>query len=111
MPSRNPLVELYKSRVREIWREPEVLFWIFGFPVLLAVGLGIAFRDKPPDEIAVAVIDAPGSAQVVEALRAQPGFQVDVIAQEEAGTSLRMGRVGLVVVPSNPPEYRFDPTR
>jgi len=111
MGSRHPFVELYKSRVREIWREPEVLFWVFGFPVLLAVGLGIAFRNKPPDEIAVAVIDGPGSAAVVETLRAQPGFHVDAIAPEEAGTSLRMGRVGLVVVPSDPPEYRFDPTR
>ena len=34
-------------RMLELWREPEVIFWVFVFPLLLALGLGIAFRDKP----------------------------------------------------------------
>ena len=37
------------ARLRELQREPEVIFWIFIFPLLLALGLGIAFRNKPAD--------------------------------------------------------------
>jgi ABC-2 type transport system permease protein len=53
--SRHPLWVLLVSRLREFYREPEAIFWVYGFPVLLAVGLGIAFRDKPPDEVRVDV--------------------------------------------------------
>ena len=42
-------LHILNVRLRELWREPEVIFWVFGFPILLALGLGIAFRDKPPD--------------------------------------------------------------
>ena len=34
-------------RILELKREPEVVFWVFIFPLLLAAGLGIAFRNKP----------------------------------------------------------------
>ena len=53
--SRHPLAALTISRLREFFREPEAIFWVYGFPVLLAIGLGIAFRDKPPDQLRVDV--------------------------------------------------------
>ena len=37
---------LLGARMKELWREPEVIFWVFVFPLLLALGLGIAFRKK-----------------------------------------------------------------
>ena len=40
----HPLVQLTRVRYREFFREPEAVFWVFIFPVLLAAGLGIAFR-------------------------------------------------------------------
>ena len=40
---------LLQMRMLELWREPEVIFWVFVFPLLLALGLGIAFREKPPE--------------------------------------------------------------
>ena len=36
---------LLQMRMLELWREPEVIFWVFVFPLLLALGLGIAFRE------------------------------------------------------------------
>ena len=45
----NPLAQLVGARFKEYMREPEALFWSFGFPILLAIGLGIAFRSKPAD--------------------------------------------------------------
>jgi len=47
---RHPLLELTIARIKETIREPEAMFWIFVFPVLLAIGLGIAFRDRPPEK-------------------------------------------------------------
>src|SRR6478752_5134900 len=63
-PFRNrPMVQLTLVRFREFIREPEAVFWTFVFPILLAAGLGIAFRQRGPDKVAVGVITtAPGSA-------------------------------------------------
>ena len=59
----NSLWQLIAVRFREYMREPEALFWSFGFPSLLAIGLGIAFRSKPADLVHVAVVsNGPRSA-------------------------------------------------
>ncbi len=106
-----PLAQLLFSRLREFWREPEVLFWVFGFPVLLALGLGIAFRDRPKDVVAVAVVAQPGAEQVAAALSAQSEFHVHQLGLAEATKELRLGKVALVVLPGRPLDYVFDPTR
>jgi ABC-2 type transport system permease protein len=111
MSTRSPFVQLFLARLKEFRREPEVIFWVFGFPILLAIGLGIAFRNKPPDEIAVGVISAPGSEKVIAALQTKGGFHVETVSTDEADQRLRLGKVALVVVPGNTYEYRFDPTR
>ena len=36
------LLQLTRVRFLLVVREPEAIFWIFIFPILLAVGLGIA---------------------------------------------------------------------
>src|ERR1039458_4140174 len=48
------LYQLTTARFRLFLREPEAIFWIFIFPILLAVGLGIAFRNRPADVLPVA---------------------------------------------------------
>lgn len=103
-------VEIYKTRVREFVREPAVLFWVFGFPILLAVGLGMAFREKPVDRVPVGVVRAEGAGAIESALRAQPGFDVEVLDDEDGARRLRLGKVALVVVPGAELEYRFDAT-
>ena len=60
--SDHPLVQLTRVRYREFFREPEAVFWVFIFPVLLAAGLGIAFRNRAADRTAVAVVAGDGSA-------------------------------------------------
>ena len=47
---------LLGARMKELWREPEVVFWVFVFPLLLALGLGIAFRNKPADITSIAIV-------------------------------------------------------
>src|SRR4051794_30449556 len=50
------LAQLTLVRFREFLREPEAVFWTFAFPVVLAIGLGIAFRNKPADILTVGVM-------------------------------------------------------
>src|ERR1700686_2659805 len=62
----HPLVQLTLVRFLEFTREPEALFWVFAFPVLLAAGLGIAFRNRPADVLKIAVV-TPQLAQSLQA--------------------------------------------
>ena len=55
-------------RLLELKREPEIVFWVFGFPLLLSLGLGIAFRNKPADKAAVAVIAGQNAAETASRL-------------------------------------------
>ena len=63
---------LLQMRMLELWREPEVIFWVFVFPILLALGLGIAFRNKPADVCRVALVQGPEAARVMDSIRSSP---------------------------------------
>src|SRR5215813_10758809 len=58
-------VHVLDVRMKELRREPEVIFWVFGFPLLLALGLGIAFRNKPAERTSVAIVSGDRAQQVV----------------------------------------------
>lgn len=118
MSRRHPYVELLLDNLREFRRNPEIVFWVFGFPVLLAIGLGIAFRNQPAEEIAVAIVSGGAGQEHVDAVRAalskERGFDARVETREDADAALRLGHVALVVLPGRTAEtveYRFDPTR
>jgi len=108
-------VALCTSRLREYYREPEVLFWGFVFPLLLSAALAVAFRERPPEPSRVAVLAGPGAAAVVEALERAPLVEGRLSSDTQAERDLRMARVDLVVVPSKSAtdlvEFRYDPSR
>jgi ABC-2 type transport system permease protein len=103
------------ARFRETYREPEVLFWAFVFPVLLSAALAVAFRDRPPEPSRAAVLRGPGAGRLLSALRGAPLVVVEETGPEAAEHALRMGRVDVVVSatadPAAPVEYRLDPSR
>jgi ABC-type multidrug transport system permease subunit len=107
----NPLYQLTLVKLRDLWREPEAIFWVFVFPVLLALALGIAFRSSEPPPIAVAVQQGPGAETIHETLAAGEGLVSELIDAEEARQRLRTGKVALVVIPGDPWTYWSDPTR
>jgi ABC-type multidrug transport system permease subunit len=112
--SEHPLVQLTRVRYREFFREPEAVFWVFIFPVLLAAGLGIAFRNQAPTRTAVAVVSgSPGSSRLAEALRHERDMEVSLLSDSAAAEALRVGEVALVVAPGpdNKVEYRYDESR
>ena len=63
------LVQLTVTRVREIFRQPEAIFWTFLFPVLMSVVLGVAFRSERPDPSAAVVVEGRGADLLEAALR------------------------------------------
>jgi ABC-2 type transport system permease protein len=108
------LVQLVSMRFKEYTREPEALFWSFGFPILLAIGLGIAFRSKPPDVVHVAVANnGPRSRPLADALRRDHSLAVELLSSDSAATALRTGRVALVASPAGVDgvRYEYDDTR
>jgi ABC-2 type transport system permease protein len=107
----HPLGQLTLARMREFYREPEAIFWVFGFPIVLAFALGIAFRNRGPGELRVAVVRGPGDSALAGALRGAPGLAVTVLDSGEARAELRTGRVALGVAPGEPIVYRYDSTR
>lgn len=104
------LYELTKMRVLEFVRDPGALFWVFGFPILLAFVLGLAFRNRPPDPIHVAVV---GNAELAAMLRKSAAFVVEEAPLEDARWMLRRAQVDLLVQTAGPSDitYRFDETR
>ena len=55
----NQLGQLIPTFFREIIREPGILFWGILFPILMSLGLGIAFTKKGDVIRKVAVISGP----------------------------------------------------
>ena len=65
----SPLVELTTARLREFLREPEAVFWVFAFPVLMALALGVAFRTQKPADVNVGVLKQGGAARRMRSRR------------------------------------------
>ncbi len=107
---RPAIIELTSVRTKEFLRETEAIFWVFGFPLLLALALGFAFREKAPDRIPVAVLAGPSAPQEAAALSKSPALSPRVLTEAEAHDALRRGKVSLVVDASHSLVYRFDPT-
>lgn len=111
MKKYHPFSELLKARIREFIREPETIFWVYAFPVLLAIGLGIAFRNQPAERVLVDIQQHAAAGDVASNLRKYPEFVIAIHAKPECMDRLRLGKSALVVVPGPEITYVFDSTR
>jgi ABC-type multidrug transport system permease subunit len=107
---------LLMARMLELKREPEVVFWVFVFPLLLAVGLGIAFRNKPGDASSIAIVTGPQSQRAQSLLQSSPqhsSFKIDVQSDQSARKGFRLGKYDLVIEPNATGglQYLYDPAR
>ena len=107
--------QLLLARLRELKREPEVVFWVFGFPLLLAAGLGVAFRSKPVSVAPIAVVAgdrAPATADALARVQGKP-FSPQIVPADQAGDGFRLGKFDLIVEPKADGgyTYRDDPAR
>jgi ABC-2 type transport system permease protein len=101
------LYQLTMVRFRLFLREPEAIFWIFIFPILLAVGLGIAFRNRPADVFQVGAT----TSQLTEALAADTGLKAVTMNVADGTRALATGSI-LLLVTKTPDgvSYEYDPT-
>ena len=102
------LFQLTLMRMREFIREPEALFWALVFPIALAAGLGIAFRNQPPQVLTIAAV----TPRLADALRQEKLLNVMQLPPALAEQSLRTGKVVLLAEPAPDGSilYRFDDT-
>jgi len=105
------MFQLALARMREFYREPEAVFWVFGFPIVLAFALGLAFRNTGPGKLQVGVAAGLGDSALVTVLDSSPRLVATVLDSATARTRLRTGRIALLVVPGDPLVYRYDTTR
>jgi ABC-type multidrug transport system permease subunit len=101
-------VQLTLVRFREFWREPEAIFWVFVFPILLAAGLGLAFRNRPPEAIGIAAV----TPELARSLRQEKLLEVEQLSAAAAEEALRTGKVALLAAPAagGAVVYRYDDT-
>jgi ABC-type multidrug transport system permease subunit len=107
-------LHLLMARMLELQREPEVVFWVFVFPLLLAAGLGIAFRNKPADASSVAIVEGAGEAETL--LQRSPqhaSFKMEMVDDSLARKGFRLGKYDLVIEPAGAGalRYLYDPAR
>ncbi len=104
----NPLVQLTVLRFREFWREPEALLWAFAFPLVLALGLGVAFRNRPPEVLKI----GSASPALTAALTSEKLLDVTVYTPESGEQALLTGKIALLAEPGPASQviYRYDET-
>ena len=81
---RSAFTELTLARVRELIREPEAVFWVFVFPIILAAILSLAFRSRPPARLPVAVVAGPQAEARRTALASGPDLAPRVLPGDQA---------------------------
>lgn len=105
---------LVQARLKEFVREPSAVFWTFGFPLLITVALGVAFRTQGTPQTVVALVSGPSSATIAKVLAEAPELAVDELSLSQAQDNLHRGTAALVVYPSDDGKsirYLFDPLR
>ena len=98
----SPVRELIKARIREFLREPGYVFWVFGFPLLMAIGLGLAFRSKAPEPPRIGITDRVAEP-TARALTQSPRLRAERLSRAEAERQLARTKIDLVVDRSEPP--------
>jgi ABC-2 type transport system permease protein len=128
----NQLGQLMISQFKEIIREPGIIFWGIVFPILMSLGLGIAFTQKQEVVRKVAVIEAE-NAVILDSMLTMymsdtantQNYMVMTIENEQIGNTsfefkpmnwndaliaLKRGVVNIIISESDGKiEYWFDP--
>src|ERR1700761_7589132 len=101
------LYQLTLVRFRLFMREPEAIFWIFIFPIILAGGLGLAFRNRPADVLPVSAT----TAQLTQALAANKGLKATTMNEADGTRALATGTIVLLALPApDGVAYKYDET-
>lgn len=110
----HPLVELTKVRIVEFVRQPEAVFWVYVFPILMTLVLGLAFRSKSVETYSVLIEEGPRAQKISQILEKSesPKFKLKVLPEDDCQSKLRVGKTSLVIGDEDGKiAYFFDPAR
>ncbi|MCP4774242.1 MAG: ABC transporter permease, partial [Planctomycetaceae bacterium] len=111
----HPILAITTARLREFVRRPEAVFWVYFFPVLMVVVLGVAFRNKPVEVFQVDIVAGPESDLIFEWLESDEQLQPTIVSREEALDRLRLSKTTLMITAidgqADNIEYQYDPVR
>ena len=119
MPRRHPIIAITIARLQEFVRRPEAVFWVYFFPVLMVIVLGVAFRNQTAEVLTVDIAENSLSGEMLEKLSDIPTIDAKVFTETESRERLRTGKTMLMIEASEPGEsgsigeleYLFDPAR
>lgn len=110
----HPLWALVVARLREFWREPAAIFWVYVFPLIMVVALGLAFRNQPVEKFHIVIPNSSSAGGLKSSLETDKRFEVEILDESQSKRMLRVGRADLLIVPSESEDlshqYHFDPT-
>ena len=102
------LWQLSWTRMLAFLREPEALFWVFAFPVVMALVLGLAYRNQAPQRSVIGVQRGAGADSVLAALARSPDLEASVLDSTAAALALRQGKIAVLVRARPAPRLAFD---
>jgi ABC-2 type transport system permease protein len=105
--SQRPLVQLVLSRIRLFLREPAAVFWVYGFPLLMLIALGVAFRDNPQEKLTVDVVGTGDTSAIRGKLSADSRFKVVTPTPDEWRKRLQYGKTDLVIEVADNAQTKF----
>jgi ABC-2 type transport system permease protein len=115
MTPHHPIIAITLARLREFVRRPEAVFWVYFFPVLMVVVLGVAFRNKPVESFDVDVLQGPMAETIVEKLRYDERLKPRIVTAEESLGRLRSSKTTVLISAEDESlsavSYRYDPAR
>ncbi|MEC8507109.1 MAG: ABC transporter permease, partial [Planctomycetota bacterium] len=118
MTTFNPLKQLILARLREFTREPAAVFWVYGFPLIMILALGIAFRSEPIEVVHVGVEEGESATTLLGSLEESERFNAVVVSATDAVGLLRTSKIEVLVRGVSEEstgelvmEYQFDPSR
>ena len=93
----HPILAITIARLREFVRRPEAVFWVYFFPVLMVVVLGVAFRNKPVEVFQVDIVNGPKSEMISAWLDSDEQLKTSIVSREEAIERLRLSKATLMI--------------
>jgi ABC-2 type transport system permease protein len=110
LPRWTELEELTRQRTITFLRQPEAVFWVFAFPLVLSAVLGFAFQGREPAPSRVGVMG--GESAWISRLEEDPRLEIFRFdSREEADRRLAGGHLDALVLSFEPAELRLDPAR
>jgi ABC-type multidrug transport system permease subunit len=104
------IIQLVLARAREFYRQPEAIFWVYGFPLIMVIALGIAFRQRPVEQVVVDVQEGSQAQQIVDVLAKREKFVTTIADADRCQQRLRVGKTDVVIAAGDEGyQFYYDP--